>query len=315
MTDVQQRERLRNNAKKYAKKPYVWGGESMAEGGYDCSGYIYCILTDSGFAVTRTTANGYRTLGKKIPIGQQQAGDLLFFGTDAKATHIALYDGNGQMWESIGGSANTAENPGKGVTLSPVSRRRDLFEVRRIVGLDAASPFQEPSIPDSPRSWLQKGDKGTQVASMQQMLIAAGYSCGGCGADGIFGTDTRNAVLKFQKENGLTADGLYGTKSSTVLEYMLLSLKPAADKNYVAGKTYTLQAEMKVRTGAGTRYRAKTHRELTMDGQKHDAGKDGTLDKGTRVTCKEIRKVGNDLWMLTPSGWIAAIYHGNVYIS
>lgn len=84
--------------------------------------------------------------------------------------------------------------------------------------------------------------------------------------------------------------------------------------DYVVGQTYTLQAEMKVRAGAGTNNSAKTHTQLTADGKKHDADKDGALDKGTVVTCQEVKKVGSDIWIRTPSGWIAAYYGGKVYV-
>lgn len=83
---------------------------------------------------------------------------------------------------------------------------------------------------------------------------------------------------------------------------------------YSVGKTYTTQVELKVRTGPGTKYRAKKYSELTTDGKKHDADKDGALNKGTRVTCKEVRKVGQDIWIRTPSGWIASFYSGKVYV-
>ncbi|MCB5595122.1 hypothetical protein LIQ06_19670, partial [[Ruminococcus] gnavus] len=73
--------------------------------------------------------------------------------------------------------------------------------------------------------------------------------------------------------------------------------------------------ELKVRTGAGTNYRAKSHSELTVDGRKHDADGDGALDKGTRVSCLEVAKNGDDIWIRTPSGWLAAYYNGNRYIS
>ena len=84
--------------------------------------------------------------------------------------------------------------------------------------------------------------------------------------------------------------------------------------SYTVGKVYTLQSEMRVRTGAGINYAAKKYAQLTADGKKHDSDKDGALDKGTRVTCKEIKSVGNDIWMRTPSGWIAAFYNGKRYI-
>lgn len=86
------------------------------------------------------------------------------------------------------------------------------------------------------------------------------------------------------------------------------------DTSFVVGETYTLQSEMKVRTGAGTNYKAKKYSELTVDGRKHDTDKDGALEKGTRVTCKEVKKNGNDTWIRTPSGWIAGVYNGKVYI-
>lgn len=90
---------------------------------------------------------------------------------------------------------------------------------------------------------------------------------------------------------------------------------PSTDKpTYVVGKTYTLQTNLQVRDGAGTNYRAKTHSELTADGQKHDKDKNGSLDKGTVITCKEIKTVGNDIWIKSPSGWLAGYYNGNVYI-
>lgn len=84
--------------------------------------------------------------------------------------------------------------------------------------------------------------------------------------------------------------------------------------SYKVGSTYTLQVELKVRSGAGTNYVAKTHGQLTADGQKHDTDKDGALDKGTKVTCKAVKTVGSDIWMQIPSGWIAAYYQGNVYV-
>lgn len=305
------RQEIINNCKNYLGKPYVWGGESDAEGGYDCSGYAYNVMKDSGLDVYRNTANGYRSIGTKIAITNKDVSDLLFFGKNNKATHIAFYAGNGMMYESIGSSKNTKSNPGKGVILSNVSKRSDLMEVRRIADEVTTATTQ------TPRNWLQKGDKGEKVKTMQLMLIAVGYSCGTYGADGDFGTDTRLALIKFQQGNGLTADGLYGEKSQAKLEELYnkrVSTTIVVSQGYKVGQVYTLQAEMKVRKGAGTNYAAKSHFLLTRDGQKHDSDGDGALDKGTRVTCKSVKTVGNDTWIQTPSGWIAAIYNGKVYV-
>ena len=301
------------NAKNYLGKPYVWGGESKEEGGYDCSGYVYNVLRDSGFKVNRSTANGYRSLGKEITADQKKEGDLLFFGKNGKATHIAIYAGSGMMYESVGGSSNTKNNPGKGVILSNAGRRKDLIEVRTLFEDGQAAENTNPA-QDVKRTWLQQGDEGQKVTDMQIMLSAIGYSCGKHGADGDFGKDTGDALEKFQRENGLKADRLYGDNSKAKLESLYIAKKATTDLNYSVGSVYTLQSEMKVRIGAGTSHGAKTYEELTVDGRKHDADGDGALEKGTRVTCKEVKKVGNDTWVRTPSGWIAAIHNGKVYI-
>lgn len=306
------RQEIIKNCKTYLGSPYVWGGESMSEGGYDCSGYAYNVMKDSGLKVYRNTANGYRNMGTKIALAAKDVGDLLFFGKNNKATHIAFYAGNGMMYESIGSSKNTKSNPGKGVILSNVSTRKDLMEVRRI-----ADEAEDETDTATPRNWLQKGDVGEKVKTMQVMLNAVGYSCGVHGADGVFGNDTYLAVIKFQQGNGLTVDGLYGEKSQAKLKQLYdkkISTTIIASQGYKVGQVYTLQTELKVRKGAGTNYAAKTHFLLTKDGQTHDADGDGALDKGTRVTCKAVKKVGNDTWIQTPSGWIAAIYNGNIYV-
>ena len=90
--------------------------------------------------------------------------------------------------------------------------------------------------------------------------------------------------------------------------------KTSKAPTYKIGQTYTLQKELNVRVGAGKKYAVKVHGTLTTDGRKHDKDKDGALDKGTKVTCKAIKKVGNDIWMKTPSGWIAAYYNGSINV-
>lgn len=109
--------------------PYVWGGSTPAHG-LDCSGLLYWIQRTAGSDVGRYNASTYANMGEKIPVGQQKAGDFLFFGNPV--THCAIYIGNGYMIESRGGRKNTADNPGIGVVKSLVTRRSDLSCVRRV---------------------------------------------------------------------------------------------------------------------------------------------------------------------------------------
>ena len=56
---------------------------------------------------------------------------------------------------------------------------------------------------------------GDSVKRLQELLNAKGYNAGT--ADGIFGGATYNAVIAFQKANGLVADGYVGTMTWTAL--------------------------------------------------------------------------------------------------
>ena len=118
-------------AQKYLGTPYVWGGESMEEGGMDCSGFVYNALKDAGYNVGRTTAQGYRGYGTSVSKADMQPGDLIFYGKNGNASHIGIYIGNGQVIHSSGGSKNTKSNPGKGVVITNVDHRSDFIEARR----------------------------------------------------------------------------------------------------------------------------------------------------------------------------------------
>ena len=56
---------------------------------------------------------------------------------------------------------------------------------------------------------LKKGDTGSEVKEVQQML--------GVPADGIFGSGTEDSVKDFQVDNGLVADGIVGPKTYETL--------------------------------------------------------------------------------------------------
>ena len=84
--------------------------------------------------------------------------------------------------------------------------------------------------------------------------------------------------------------------------------------SYRTGTVYTLLADhLRVRTAPGTGYATKSRKQLTVNAREH-AYSNGTLKKGTRVTCKDVRKVGSDIWIKIPSGWIAAYYGGKKYV-
>ena len=64
---------------------------------------------------------------------------------------------------------------------------------------------------------LSQGDTGQGVQLLQMALLLHGYDVGVYGMDGQFGQATRAALLRFQTEKALEADGICGTEVWTAL--------------------------------------------------------------------------------------------------
>ena len=62
---------------------------------------------------------------------------------------------------------------------------------------------------------LRQGDRSVYTALLQDGLNLLGEEPGGI--DGVFGTQTENSVLRFQKRFGLSADGIVGINTWNVL--------------------------------------------------------------------------------------------------
>lgn len=62
---------------------------------------------------------------------------------------------------------------------------------------------------------LEVGSKGDDVTKVQKRLIQFGYLSGT--ADGKYGEKTRDAVILFQKRNGLAVDGRVGPRTAAAL--------------------------------------------------------------------------------------------------
>lgn len=74
-------------------------------------------------------------------------------------------------------------------------------------------PVRRPRVPsgETPRierPLLRRTARGEEVKALQQRLRAAGFLAGA--ADGIFGPQTERAVRKYQRAQGLKADGIVG---------------------------------------------------------------------------------------------------------
>ncbi|MEG0702715.1 MAG: peptidoglycan-binding protein [Christensenella sp.] len=84
-------------------KPYSYG--SSGPNSYDCSGFVYYCLKNTGVATSRLSSAGYSTVTRWDTINDVnslQAGDLIYFKSDSNSSvsHIGIYLGGGSMIHS-----------------------------------------------------------------------------------------------------------------------------------------------------------------------------------------------------------------------
>ena len=113
---------------------------------------------------------------------------------------------------------------------------------------------------------LEKGAKGTDVKTLQELLLQLGFSLPKYGADGSFGTETLSALKAFQSRAGIKADGIYGTKTHAALMAATAdrdeALKPSEPEESeetpdTTGRKVTISCvsgTVNIRTGNGTQY-------------------------------------------------------------
>lgn len=68
-------------------------------------------------------------------------------------------------------------------------------------------------------SYLQQGSSGSGVKQLQIDLFTLGFEVGAI--DGVFGSQTKRAVLDFQYTYGVTVDGIVGMETATAIKEAL----------------------------------------------------------------------------------------------
>lgn len=86
------------------------------------------------------------------------------------------------------------------------------------------------------------GSRGTEVMEIQAVLSKIGYNPGPI--DGVYGRQTEEAVRQFQRDNGLTADGIVGPATYNALERFMLgydvyTIRPGDTLYDIARRYYT----------------------------------------------------------------------------
>ncbi len=101
---------LSQTARSWMGTPYLMGGTTRRA--VDCSAYTQNVFASHGIKIPRTADVQYYKVGTKVPKGQEQPGDLVFFETYLPGpSHVGIYLGNGQFIHA---------SSSRGVTITPL---------------------------------------------------------------------------------------------------------------------------------------------------------------------------------------------------
>ena len=194
---------------------------------FDCRGFTYWILLQvygwkligEGATSQWNTESNWKAKGEvRDGIPQGVIVCLFYYKKDSSGKrtktleHTGLYY-NGETIECSSGVQYT-----KGM-----NKKWEVWGIPACV--DEKAPDPQPT-PTDKKPTLRQGDRGTYVTMMQEELQDIGYNIGSAGADGIFGKNTRSAVVAFQTNKGLKADGICGTATWTALDAAQQGPKP-----------------------------------------------------------------------------------------
>ena len=228
------------NAAVYGSK---WIGHYVA----DCSGLFAWAYRQLGGSIahgSNSIYDRYCSVKGKLTDEKRKSlrpGTAVFTGDSSKHGHIGLYVGNGKVIEASGTQA--------GVCVSNITAGKwTYYGELKAVAYDGSVP-QDTSPPT-----IRKGDKGTEVRNLQKKLLELGYKLPKYGADGDFGSETEAAVKAFQKDWGLTQDGIVGPETQKLLESA-----PAKEKKYTATVTGLSLEEVKALCN---KYPKTTYKEM-----------------------------------------------------
>jgi len=108
-------------AAKQIGQPYVWGGESRKEGGFDCSGLIDWTMRQQGYNGPRITTTNALKMGVHVNKDQIQPGDWIIANN---GEHMVMYAGNGKVI--------AAPHTGTVVQYQPLSHFTNITDIRRV---------------------------------------------------------------------------------------------------------------------------------------------------------------------------------------
>ncbi|WP_259344274.1 L,D-transpeptidase family protein [Priestia flexa] len=110
---------------------------------------------------------------------------------------------------------------GTPVVITNSSKSFDAIAAANGYKVSGSSQPSQPAV-----SGLKKGSRGNEVRTLQQKLTSLGYDTKG--VDGIFGNNTDTALRRFQKDRGLSVNGVVDSATQKALNGAKPGVKPPA---------------------------------------------------------------------------------------
>lgn len=186
-------------------------GHSVSGTSYPwCATFICWVFKGTGLVPKTASCQNMLEYfeGSNQIVKNPKAGDIVFFKystNNRRTNHVGLVIAvNGSTITTIEGNTSQTSQDNGGKVLKR-TRKANIVAYAR-------PKYEGVSTVDiSGRKTLRMGSRGDDVKYLQSRLVALGYHVGGI--DGIFGVNTCNAVIDFQSDHGLHADGVVGVKT------------------------------------------------------------------------------------------------------
>ena len=273
---------------------------------WDCNGLAEGIYKDySGVDInTKARYNYAQWCSVKgsgiIPGKYRQPGAAVFWGDTASKIHHVAY-----LVEPVDPNKPTGDwylIEARGVMYGVVKTRL-LSRKPNCWGLmgkyfDYSANEQVAGTLETEARLLRNGCEGKDVKQLQTNLIRLGYDLGKWGADGDFGDATEMAVIRFQKDNGLTPDGIAGPLTMEALDKAIAEEEKVPEDVEQPTKVLILDGKCWIRTQPNT------------DGEKLGVARPGDLlDWAGKISDNGwlmVKYEGRDAWVSGKYGRITA---------
>lgn len=218
---------------------------------------MLCQPLNSAGAGCKFSVQYYKQYGRWIT-GTPEPGDQIFFSYAAgEYSHTGLVESvSGGVVTTIEG--NTSDSVGRRSYAVGSSTIAGYGRPRWELAVNSGSSDISFGPSESSERVLKLGSKGDDVMKLQKDLIRMGYDVGPDGADGDFGTNTKKAVMKFQREHKLDpVDGEVGDDTRKVLKEILEKSEstevpkeetPAAEQEPAEPDTSIPRQKLQIRT-------------------------------------------------------------------